>query len=80
MFAKLFFSLYFIILVVIYMFQSKIPEKVVAFVVFKLPFKMAKYFVIIVIINLIFGGCSLKGNDNYIMKQRTWNEIINLNR
>ena len=78
--ATLFFSLYFIILVVIYMFQSKIPDKFVAFVVFKLPFKIAKYFVIIVIINLIFGGCSLKGHDNYIMKQRTWNEIINLNR
>ena len=78
--AKLFFSLYFIVLVVIYMLQSKIPEKVVAFVVFKLPFKMDKYFVIIVIINLIFGSVSLKGHDNYIMKQRTWNEIINLNR
>ena len=88
--ATLFFSLYFIILVVIYMFQSKIPDKVVEFVVFKLPFKVAKYFVIIVIINIILssiGPSESTGSyssytrnqpqvNNTIMKQRTWDEII----
>ena len=77
---KILFGLFILFVLVVGLCQDHLPRHFVEFVVFKLPFKVAKYFVIIVIINLIFGGCSLKGNDNYIMKQRTWNEIINLNR
>lgn len=36
--ATLFFSLYFIILVVIYMFQDRISKKFICFMIFKLPF------------------------------------------
>lgn len=54
MFAKLFFSLYFIILVVIYMFQDRIPKKIVSLIAFKIPFKMIKYYVIILVSVLTF--------------------------
>jgi hypothetical protein len=36
------------------MFQDKMSKELVSFIAFKLPFKIAKYFVIIVIIRLVF--------------------------
>ena len=73
--ATLFFSLYFIILVVIYMFQDKISKKFISFMIFKLPLFIFLYIFIVGTIS-VFDTPDRSYGINPVMKQRTREEWI----
>ena len=75
MFAKLFFSLYFIILVVIYMFQDRFSKKFISFMIFKLPLFLFIFMLIVGTIS-VFDTPDRSYGINPVMKQRTRAEWI----